>query len=87
MVKAKGTMKDGRVAIVLGLSDANVDQLRLGRPIFFDPAALKIAPGTDIGGISLFWGRDEDSLARSLKALIGPDTEVLVVPKGDERPQ
>ena len=87
MVKAKATGRDGRVIIVMGISEANVIRLKKGEPIYFDPAALKIAPGTDIGAITLFYGTTEDELARTLKTLIGPKTEVITVPRGDERPQ
>jgi hypothetical protein len=87
MVKAKATMHDGRVAIVMGISQANVDRLKQGQPIYFDPAALHIAPGATIGGITLFYGETDALLADSLKALIGPDTEVIDVPRGDDRPQ
>jgi len=87
MVKAQATMKDGRVAIVLGISQGNVDRLQAGQPIYFDPAALHIAPGTVIGGITLFYGVDDGALADTLESLIGPTTTVIVVPRGDERPQ
>lgn len=87
MVKATAKMRDGRTAIVMGISDANVQLLKDGQPIYFDPAALKIAPGTDIGGITLFYGKDEGELARTIRTLIGPQTEVITVPRGDERPQ
>lgn len=87
MVKAQATMKDGRVAIVMGISQANVDRLKAGQPIYFDPAELRIAPGTAIGGITLFYGSDEESLTRTLSSFIKPGTDVIVVPRGDERPQ
>jgi len=86
MVKAVATLPDGSTLIVMGISEANVQHLKDGRPIYFNPTALKIAPGTTVGAITLFYGRDETEMARMLKALIGPDTEVLIVPKGDERP-
>jgi hypothetical protein len=86
MVKATAKMADGRVLIVLGISGGNVDRLKKGDPIYFDPAALRIAPGTTIGGITLFYGADEAELTRTLRTLIGPQTEVIVVPRGDARP-
>ncbi len=80
-------MADGRVLIVMGISQGNVDRLKHGEPIYFDPAALRIPPGTAIGGITLFYSTDEADLVRTLRTLIGPDTEVIAVPKGDARPQ
>ena len=38
-----------------------------------------------IGGITLFYGADEAECARTLRTLIGPQTEVIVVPRGDAR--
>jgi hypothetical protein len=87
MIKAMATMPDGRVLIVLGISQGNIDRLKQGEPIYFDPAALKIAPGTAIGGITLFYGKDDAELGRTIRTLIGPQTNVITVPKGDGRPQ
>jgi hypothetical protein len=87
MVKATFTTSGGRAVIVIGISQGNVDRLQAGQPIYFDPAVLKIAPGTPIGGITLFYGVDEAELARTLRTLIGPETEIIVVPQGDARPQ
>jgi hypothetical protein len=86
MVKATATLADGRVLIVMGISQANIDRLKRGEPIYFDPAQLRIQPGATIGAITMFYGRDEDELARTLKTLIGPTTEVIVVPRGDDNP-
>jgi hypothetical protein len=87
MVKAQATMADGRVLIVMGISRANVERLKEGDPIYFDPAALKIPPGSVIGAITLFYGEDEAALTRTLKSMIGPATDVIAVPRGDDRPQ
>ncbi len=87
MVKAMATMADGRVLIVMGISQGNVDRLKHGEPIYFDPAALRIPPGTEIGGITLFYGKDDAELVRTLRTLIGASTEVIAVPRGDGRPQ
>ncbi len=70
MVKAKITRADGGVSIVMGISDANVARLMDGQPIFFDPAALRIVPGTAIVGITLFHGRDEAALAEMLRFVV-----------------
>ena len=66
MVKAKATGKDGRAIIVLGISQGNVDRLKAGEPIYFDPAPLRIAPGTPIGAITLFYGKTDADLAQTL---------------------
>lgn len=86
MVKAKAMGKDGRAMILMGISQNNVDRLREGQPIYFDPASLKIEPGTAIGGITLFYGKDDGELVRTIHTLIGPQTEVIHIPRGDERP-
>jgi hypothetical protein len=87
MIKALVTMRDGRIGLVLGLSQANIDRLRAEEPIFFDVAAMKMHPTDRLGGVSVFYGRDEAHLTAQLRQLIGPDTEVIVVPQGDPRPQ
>jgi len=87
MVKAKAMLPDGRALIVLGLSEGNITRLRRGQPIYVDPAQLKIQPGTTIGAITIFLAADEGELTRTMKTLIGPQTEVIVVPHGDDRPQ
>jgi hypothetical protein len=87
MIKAKAMMPDGRALIVMGISQQNVDRLKAGDPIYFDPAALKIAPGTAIGGITLFYAATDGELARVLSALTGPLTVVYTAPRGDPRPQ
>lgn len=86
MVKATAMMADGRALIVMGISEENVKRLKNGQPIYFDPATLKIAPGTAVGAITLFYGKDEGELARTIHTLIGPRTDVINVPRGDERP-
>jgi hypothetical protein len=86
MVKAMATMPDGRVLIVMGISEGNVERLKKGEPIYFDPAALRIKEGATIGAIALFYGEDEAELTRTLRTLIGPKTDVIVVPRGDARP-
>jgi hypothetical protein len=86
MIKAMAHTAKGDI-IVLGISAENMRRLIDGQPILFDPAALHITPGTTIVGITLFYGETDQELARLMKTLIGPQTEVIVVPRGDERPQ
>ena len=87
MIKAMAKMADGRYLVVMGISERNVEHLREGKPIYFDPAALKIPAGATIGGITLFYGADEPALMREIRTLMGPQTEAIAVPRGDERPQ
>jgi len=85
MVKCKATMNDGRAMVVLGLSDGNVAHLKNGEPIYFDAAALRISE--PLGSIVVFYGKDDGELARTVRTMIGPQTEVITVPKGDGRRQ
>lgn len=87
MIKAKATMKDGRVALVLGLSAGNIERLEAGHPIFFDIAALKMGEADRLGAVTIFYGADDAALTRNLKPFIGPDTDVIVSPRGDTKPQ
>lgn len=87
MIKAKMTLKDGRAGLVLGLSEGNIERLKKGEPIFFDIATMKLTPGTEIGGVTIFYGKTEGHMTAVLSEFIGPDTEVIAVPRGDERPQ
>jgi len=88
MVKAMARLSDGRVLLVLDISDGNIARLKNGEPIYFDGAAVKLEPHEVLGAaVTLFYGKDEAELGRTLKTLISPETEVHVIPRGDERPQ
>lgn len=88
MVKAMARLSDGRVLLVLGISDGNIARLKQGEPIYFDGAAVKLEPHEILGAaVTLFYGKDEAELGRTLKTLISPETEVHIIPRGDERPQ
>ena len=87
MVKAKATLADGRVLVVLGISEGNVVRLKAGQPLYFDAAALHIKPGDALGIVTVFYGATEAELERTIHTLIGPQTEVITVPHGDPRPQ
>jgi hypothetical protein len=87
MIKATGRMPDGRVLMVLGLSEANIQRLKAGEPIYFDMAALKFAPTDRLGAVTVFYGEDEAAMTRTIHGLIGPQTTVIAVPRGDPRPQ
>lgn len=86
MIKAMAHTAKGDI-IVLGISAENVRRLIDGQPILFDPAALHIEPGTPIAGITLFYGETDQELVGLMKELIGPKTDVIVVPRGDQKPQ
>jgi hypothetical protein len=87
MIKATARLKDGRVLLVLGLSEGNVQHLKAGQPIYFDIDALKLGPEDRLGIVTVFYGETEATMQTSIKAMIGPETEVITVPKGDPRPQ
>jgi hypothetical protein len=55
--------------------------------IYFDVGAMKIAESDRLGGVTIFYGIDEQAMAKTLREFIGPGTEVIAVPRGDERPQ
>lgn len=86
MLKLKTTLKDGRLLIMLGLSQINVERLMAGEPIYFDMDQLKVAEGERIGAMAVFYGVDEAAMTHELQTLMGRDATVLIVPRGDERP-
>ena len=61
--------------------------MKAGAPIYFEIGALKMQPGDRLGVVTIFYGRDEEEMLRTINTFIGPSTDVIVVPKGDERPQ
>jgi len=83
MIKAKFTMGDGRIGVLIGLSRQNVEQLQAGHPIFFDPAQLALDHEAHVGGIAVFYGETEDTMLRDLRGLIGPHSEIFSMPNGD----
>jgi CRP-like cAMP-binding protein len=83
MVKAQVKLQDGRFLVMLGLSDENIRRMKKGDPIGFDAATLRMGPGDVLGKLVLFYGEDEATLHQLVKGLIGPDTEVLVIPRSD----
>lgn len=86
MIKARVTRDDGTVMIVMGITATNVARLKQGDPIFFDPAALMIEPGTTISAVTLFYGETEADLSTQLRSVLGPRTRIVVVPRGGDRP-
>ena len=86
MFKAKALAGDGRTLLILGLTEGNIDRLKQGDPIIFDTATMHIAPGETVGRVYIFYGKDEDSIARGVKSLIGPQTKVYTIHKGPDQP-
>jgi hypothetical protein len=76
MLKAMARLENGRFLIVLGITDGNVQRMKEGQPIYFDPVSIEIPPGSEIQAITLFYGKDEAELARTVRTLIGPTTKV-----------
>ena len=61
----------GRLLILLGLEEGNVDRLRNGKPIHIHADDLGFA-----GEIVIILGKDADHLAEQLAPMIGPSTDV-----------
>jgi hypothetical protein len=81
MVKGTGLGPRGRMVFV-GISDANVDQLKQGQPLVLDLAELVGIRGE----IVIFHGRDEAAMEAEVRALgmITPDTKVRHSMDGDQ---
>jgi hypothetical protein len=63
MVKLTGVSKNGKLAVVLGLSKLNCDKLLEGKPIFFLGDEIGI-PGISV---TIVGGEDEQKIVESLK--------------------
>lgn len=75
MIRFGATAEGGAHIIGLGISDANIEELRKGRPIFVAGSTVG-APGVEV---LIFWGRTEYEITESLAKVIGPQTEVRCV--------
>jgi hypothetical protein len=58
MIKFNGQDENGRKLMGLGLSDANIRELKLGHPIRFEGDKLGFE-----GTVLIMWGKTEDALA------------------------
>jgi hypothetical protein len=78
-IQLTGKMKDGRLVhlVVLGLSRTNLARLKKGQPIRFDAAEVGL-PDVEV---LIFAGETEQSMAREIADLIGPETEVRIDPR------
>lgn len=75
MLKMVATLPNGRSLLVLGLSAENMRRL---------PGAPIKIKGEDIGlplDVVIFTGDTEQSMARDLADLIGPNTQVKIDPR------
>jgi hypothetical protein len=76
---ASGTRPDGRPLhlVVFGLSSVNIERLQARQPIRVS--------GADIGlpdvEVMIFAGDTEQSMAREIHSLIGPDTQTRIDPR------
>jgi hypothetical protein len=86
MIKAMAHTAEGDI-IVLGISAENVRRLKQNEIIYFNPAQLHIEPGTPLVGISLFYANTDQDLFAAMKELLGGKTDVIVSPRGDQKPQ
>jgi hypothetical protein len=62
MIKFKGASKDGRALLGVGLSEKNIEMLKLGRHIYFFGEEAGF-PGMDI---FIMYGQTEDDIAKEL---------------------
>src|SRR6266498_2956871 len=81
----KATMRDsqGRVLLILGLSELNLQRLRQNQPIAFDIAEMDIEPDEPIREVIIVWGRTEEAISADFikHYLIGNDTKIVQDPK------
>jgi hypothetical protein len=79
MIKAYGTMPDGRKVLMIGLSFGNLDRFRS------QPGDTYITiDGKEMGlpmDIMIFSGETEAHMAELMKGTIGPHTKVHIDPK------
>jgi hypothetical protein len=69
MIKMRGT-NGKRQMILLGLSEGNLMRLREKKPIVIHGEEMRM-PNLDI---IICWGETEDTLAKELAHMIGPET-------------
>jgi hypothetical protein len=79
-MQAGGTTKDGKPfhLVILGLSHMNLARLKEGKPIDIDATDVGLPAGTRI---FIFSGETEQSMARELIDLVGPDTKINIDPR------
>jgi hypothetical protein len=65
MIKANATMKDGRNLVILGLSEGNIQKLKLGKPIQVD-----LEPFGGTGAVVILYGSTEADITRDLATFL-----------------
>lgn len=81
MISAFGKTRDGRQLVVLGITRENVSRLTNGRPVYLDAASH---PGFPIDlAIAVLYAETEAELAEQLEPLIGDETKMVSVARGD----
>ena len=65
-----GTKEDGTPVIIIGVEEANLNELRNGHPL--------VVPKERAGGteVMIFYGETMADLIRLSKRIIGPDTKI-----------
>jgi hypothetical protein len=89
MIQARAQMPDGRIMLLFGLSQGNLDRLKQNKPIYIQtPGLLNLQPGEAIGAITILYGETEGDIAQMLTegGLIDDSTVVHAIPKGSTTP-
>lgn len=80
MLKMAGSgLQNGKTVklVILGFSRLNLDRLGAGQPIEFDGEEVNL-PGVRV---VIFAGSSEESMARELADLVGPQTQTRIDPR------
>lgn len=80
MMKASAEMRDGRLLIVIGLTEENVVSLKQGEPIRIDPADVDISPEDRVGGIMIHYAGTDVALIEAVQPFLRPTTKVNITP-------
>lgn len=78
MLKMGAKTKKGSDLIIIGLSHMNLDRLREGRPIHCTARDFGFDSDAEI---LIFSGETEQSMARDMAELVGPNTDVKIDPR------
>lgn len=66
MIKARATINDGQVMVVIGLSDENIRRLQAGLPIDTDLSEIGLA-----GRLFIFSGETEEAMRDQIVRIAG----------------
>jgi hypothetical protein len=84
MITAIATGADGRRVVILGLTRENLTRLVAGKPIHVS-AEVHAGFPTDLS-VAIFFGETERAITEQLAPLIGDETKVVAVPRGEGDP-